>query len=474
MEVGIDCTEVFKKYLGSMRFSTYDSFNKALGVFQNTTQTYYKQTNSAYFPPESVERHLLCYKYIRFACEQHKKSDFRSGIDLPKISCPAYFTVGSRNSQLGVVKYHMAHNHKGYRCVELPETCTMEEDESTVADVDCTSAFLALFKDKVFDSYAELQAKMEEFQHITGSLYGKRNTKRFPEDSAFASTLVYKSFAYECYHYGTHNSDNAFFRARRSAKIGCRSRITVSCFQNKLRIVQFNLKHNHDVAPEHAKAYPRNRRLNPSQLAIVKKMLRNNCDVHAVKEFISDTFGTPCTLSDIRNIKNKLSAPVRNEALSAASFAVETAPELDQGSADLPHNLSTTVQQDASLDDMIVQLTPQLEHIHNLVLSSSSQDIMESRMKCLNRLIEFWQEGKEAMVLVPARRVILRSNPDAESSKSELQREQHPPPFVPPQYVRVIHLENSSNACLGVRDNVDDDVVDDFYQPVTRPENFAP
>lgn len=73
----------------------------------------------------------------------------------------------------------------------------------------------------------------------------------------------------------------------RSAKIGCRSRITVSCYQNKLRIVRFNLKHNHDVAPEHAKAYPRNRRLTPTQLSVVEKMIQSNCDVHTIRDFIA-------------------------------------------------------------------------------------------------------------------------------------------------------------------------------------------
>lgn len=147
------------------------------------------------------------------------------------LSCPAYFTVGSRNSQLGVVKYYMVHNHEGYQVIErtnaLSESYRIEDgieeyfsnqlflDGLCPGDVDCTPTFLALFKDKVFDTYAELQARMDEFQRVTGSLYGKRNTKRFPEGSTFASTLVYKSFAYECYHYGTHNSDSTPLRARR-------------------------------------------------------------------------------------------------------------------------------------------------------------------------------------------------------------------------------------------------------------------
>ncbi|VDO01073.1 unnamed protein product [Rodentolepis nana] len=288
MEIALDCSEIFKNLLGSTRFSTYDSFIKSIEDFQKATHTYYKSTSSTYFPPDTVERSLISFKYIRYVCEQQKKS----GYDFEGNSgCPAYFTVGSRNSKLSVVKYYMVHNHEGYQETDpsnvLPESYTVEDDEPCPGDVDCTPTFLALFKDSLFDTYAKLQARMDEFQQLTGSLYRKRNTKRFPESSTFASTLVYKSFAYECYHYGTHTSDSVPLRARRSAKIGCRSRITISCFQNKLRVVQFNLKHNHDVDPEHAKTYPRNRRLTPVQLSVVEKMIRSSCDVHTIRDFIA-------------------------------------------------------------------------------------------------------------------------------------------------------------------------------------------
>lgn len=74
-------------------------------------------------------------------------------------------------------------------------------------------------------------------------------------------------------------------------------------------------------------------------------------------------------------------------------------------------------------------------------------------------------------MLVPARRVILRSNPDAESGKFERQHDQHPS-FMAPRYVRLIQPENSSNRCLDVRDDVDDG--DHFYHHVARQENFTP
>lgn len=87
--------------------------------------------------------------------------------------------------------------------------------EENGGSVDCTAVFESIFSNKEFDTYEELQRKMDEFQRITGSLYGRRNTKRFPAESPQATTLVYKSFAYECYHYGTHNSESTMQRVRR-------------------------------------------------------------------------------------------------------------------------------------------------------------------------------------------------------------------------------------------------------------------
>nr|CDS22530.1 Transcription factor FAR1 [Echinococcus granulosus] len=419
MEVQFDCSEDFIKYLGSTRFSTYDAFNSNLEAFQKASHTYFKPTSSTYFPLETIERQLLFYKYIRFACEMHRKSVAKNGFGYGGIGCPAYFTVGSRNSQLGVVKYYMVHNHEGYPEVEaadmIPEQCITEENDVS-AGVDCTAIFLDIFKDKMFNSFTELQTKMDEFQRITGSLYGKRNTKRFPAESPYAHTLVYKSFAYECYHYGTHNCDASIQRVRRSAKIGCRSRIHVSCYRNKLKIVRFDVKHNHDVAPEHAKAYPRNRRLTQPQLAIVGSMFQANQDSHAIKDFIEsklkprfesrflDTFHTPCTMSDVRNIKAKLKASAQASA-AAVVGAVED-EEVEEDEEDVLPNLPP-LPQDTSLDDMITQLTPQLEHIQDLVISSPSREVLESRVNCLNRLIEVWQDGKEAIVLVPQRRVLV-------------------------------------------------------------------
>lgn len=219
-------------------------------------------------------------------------------------SCPAYFTVGSRNSQLGVVKYFMVHNHECYSepyvdtdlCTNYEGTAEplsislLVETDGSDGIVDCSAVFEEIMQGKLFDTFHDLQSRIDEFQRVTGSLYAKRNTKRFPAESPNANTLVYKSFAYECYHYGTHASDSNLQRIRRSAKIGCRSRIHVSCYRNQLKIVRYDVKHNHDVAPERAKTYPRNRRLSQPQIEVVESMLQNTQENHVIKEFIESGF----------------------------------------------------------------------------------------------------------------------------------------------------------------------------------------
>lgn len=227
--------------------------------------------------------------------------------------------------------------------------------------------------------------------------------------------------------------------------------------------MRFDVKHNHSVAPEHAKAYPRNRRLTPAQLAIVESVFQANPDSHAMKDFIegkqihyqfkkhqllAETFHTPCTMSDVRNIKAKL---------KASSQAVASTPDVVVGGV-LNENVEEDVlsslpalSHDASLDDMATQLSSQLDHVQELVISSPNSQVFESRVKCLSRLIEVWEEDKEAVVLVPQHQVLTTTEP---------------------QQIQLVRLQSMKHS-PGVRtDNNDaEDDTDVFYHQVS-PEKF--
>ncbi|KAL5112496.1 hypothetical protein TcWFU_007346 [Taenia crassiceps] len=85
MEVQFDCSEDFIRYLGSIRFSTYEAFDSNLEAFQKASHTYFKPTSSTHFPLGTIERQLLFYKYIRFACEMHRRPLARGGFELSGI-----------------------------------------------------------------------------------------------------------------------------------------------------------------------------------------------------------------------------------------------------------------------------------------------------------------------------------------------------------------------------------------------------
>ncbi|VDN33965.1 unnamed protein product, partial [Dibothriocephalus latus] len=117
-------------------------------------------------------------------------------------------------------------------------------------------------------------------------------------------------------------------RNRRSAKIGCRSKIYVSCSRNMLKIVRYDVRHNHGVTPDEAKLYPRNRRLTQSQLAVVEDLLETTQENNVVKEFIETNFDTSVTMSDVRNIKSKIK--VSREQISQEFMISKVHPRLDE------------------------------------------------------------------------------------------------------------------------------------------------
>nr|VZI31006.1 unnamed protein product [Spirometra erinaceieuropaei] len=256
------------------------------------------------------------------------------------------------NRVLRLLKFHTVHT----LCILFLEA----SDEG----VDCSSDFQRIFQSLSFASFSELQTKIEEFQRVTGSLYARRNTKRFPVGSAESKSLVYRSFAYECYHYGSHKSGSMMQRNRRSAKIGCRSKIYVSCSRNMLKIVRYDVRHNHGVTPDEARLYPRNRRLTQSQLAVVEDLLETTQENNVVKEFIETNFDTSVTMSDVRNLRTKIK--VSREQIS--------------------HEF------------MISKLHPRLDELQCLTTSGNRSQFLR-RLHCLTNLIEFWRNGVDVDIV---------------------------------------------------------------------------
>ena len=153
--------------------------------------------------------------------------------------CQAYFSVGTRKHKLFVRQYDMQHNHPAFMeppidpdptpvssalpteliIAQSPRHCSppplpplpahdfnVRDDLATMHD--CTADFLRIFRGaSSFESFAELQARMDEFQLVTGNRYVKTNTRRLPSSSPLAHTIVYSHLVYICYRYGNQVSE---------------------------------------------------------------------------------------------------------------------------------------------------------------------------------------------------------------------------------------------------------------------------
>ncbi|VDN12917.1 unnamed protein product [Dibothriocephalus latus] len=218
--VVLDCGNEFLAHFGGKAFSSFDVFNKVLQAFEQV---------SLVGPCYLTKCKILGY-----------------GVGGTK--CPTYFSVGTKRHKLIVRHYNMQHNHGA--CMDLPledtpslEPPMVDENLKNVLDLnamnqmtvrDCTEEFLKIFQTTSFDTFNELQAKMDEFQMVTGNRYVKTNTRRLPPDSPNAETLVYSHLVYICYRYGTNVTLYKSRKPQRTAKIGCRSKIYFYVHDNRL------------------------------------------------------------------------------------------------------------------------------------------------------------------------------------------------------------------------------------------------
>lgn len=133
-------------------------------------------------------------------------------------------------------------------------------------------------------------------------------------------------------------------------------------------------------------------------------------------------------MTDIRNMRTRL------KALSRAPRQPPPTPTQKEEEEDQPHRLtllhhelaSTNQVLGVSAEEMIGRLPPHLELLQDLVISSPDADTVHSRMKCLRRLAELWQEGKEAMVVAPQRRAVWTPKQTAPHSQIHIFRQMAP------------------------------------------------
>ncbi|VDM17418.1 unnamed protein product [Hydatigera taeniaeformis] len=260
----MDCSILFASVFGGACFRNQSQFNEALRSFELETGTQYLKTSRQPHREGTVEKTLFDFKHAQFACAKYGAGIRRGPRKQSPTGCTAKFTASSTGGSLRVLKFDMLHNHPpeavtenfkssiatdGALCCETFNAVTTgADDEPVVADL--TKEFLQTFENRFFDSFQDLLSHMNSFMKATGSNYVMRNTVRFSKDYPNADKLVYRSVAFECYHFGTYTSYATIRRKQRTVKIGCRSKIYFCCKGDRLQVGSYQIKHNHEVSPK--------------------------------------------------------------------------------------------------------------------------------------------------------------------------------------------------------------------------------
>ncbi|VDK31485.1 unnamed protein product [Taenia asiatica] len=260
----MDCSLLFASVFSGTCFRNQNQFNEALRSFEVETGTQYLKTSRQPHREGTVEKTLFEFKHAQFACAKYGAGIRRGSRKQSPTGCTAKFTVSSTGGSLRVLKFDMLHNHPPEAVTEsfksslvADDTFSGEtlnavtagvDDEPVVADL--TKEFLQTFGNRSFDSFQDLLGHMNSFMKATGSNYVMRNTVRFSKDYPNADKLVYRSVAFECYHFGTYTSYATIRRKQRTVKIGCRSKIYFCCKGDRLQVGSYQIKHNHEVSPK--------------------------------------------------------------------------------------------------------------------------------------------------------------------------------------------------------------------------------
>nr|VZI30540.1 unnamed protein product [Spirometra erinaceieuropaei] len=172
-----------------------------------------------------------------------------------------YSCVKAIDGELQVVDCYAIHNHTNPSKERLLPTVSFVGDgvKSREPDPEFLAVFRNLFEGREFHSYDELQKSMGLLSTKTGASYIRRHTTKLPPEDEGSRRCVYKRLLYECKHAGTFRSRATQGICRKSKMMNCPSRINFLYEGNGLRLVTFNLTHNHLLTPQATPVIPKKR-----------------------------------------------------------------------------------------------------------------------------------------------------------------------------------------------------------------------
>nr|VZH91153.1 unnamed protein product [Spirometra erinaceieuropaei] len=199
-----------------MSFNSYEELRQKIDEFEKLTGLCYKMRRSNKFDRRyrAHERLVLRYKALTFACKNYLRREN---------PCKSIIDARAIGEFLNVTRICMTHNH------EVVEESTIEDSNPECSsETDTTHIFSKVFTSLTFDSFDKLQAKLKEFQEVTGALYVIRNSNRFPENSPYHLNLKYRTLRYACYHFGKYESGASIRLNQKTSKLECTSFLNIS------------------------------------------------------------------------------------------------------------------------------------------------------------------------------------------------------------------------------------------------------
>ncbi|KAL5108735.1 hypothetical protein TcWFU_003485 [Taenia crassiceps] len=278
--------------------------------------------------------------------------------------CSSYMELCVADNRLKITSYDMLHQSLSSLRPGTANNCEMsqeidEADNYGMSGYNLTSAFLNFFNSTVFATLAELSDKLRQFESVS-ALYVKLNSKRFPEGHPMRDSMVYSNIKYVCYHYGTRVSSA-------TKRKNQRSQICISYSNGYLRIVSFDMRHNHPVTSESAQLYPRNRRLDKHEQEAVDELLRLPYDNSLVLDIIKI-----CTKTDLKNMRSRLKKTTSGNQLP---FIGEEKHRVDR-----EEQLNSTLQEIRDIAEIC------------------NDDLFMQNMSALKCVVTAWKQGKVAII----------------------------------------------------------------------------
>nr|CDS32211.1 Transcription factor FAR1 [Hymenolepis microstoma] len=175
----------------------------------------------------------------------------------PSDPCFSYMVVEFRDDCLEIVECSSDHTHSNQSVPWTPPFVILTGGNYVEPDPEFSDAFKKLFESATFTSFEMLQKHLEEFQETTGACYIRRHTTKLPDSHIHATTCVYRRLTLECKRSGTFKSRSERGVCGKSKMINCPAKINFVYENGVLKILNYNLSHNHLLVPSPGPKKPR-------------------------------------------------------------------------------------------------------------------------------------------------------------------------------------------------------------------------